>query len=262
MEVIIKDIFLSIVMPALNEEDNIEGAIDTTLAAFNKLDIRGEIIVVNDGSTDSTTDKVKSKIPEDAGNVRMESHKTPKGIGGSFWSGVKEAAGNAVCLIPGDNEAISYEILRYVWLLEHVDIVNPYVFNKTVRPKSRIFISSLYLFLVNVTFGTSLKYTNGTVIYRKSLLLTIKCRSKGFFYQTESLIKLIKQGYLYAEVPYSIGKRKSGKSKAFSLSSIFNVFKEYILLIKDIYFSSKISSAKTDFAGDSISQERYQECDN
>ena len=49
------NIDVSVVVPALNEEANINKTIEDLLNAFRKLKINGEIIVVNDGSTDITT---------------------------------------------------------------------------------------------------------------------------------------------------------------------------------------------------------------
>ena len=246
-------------MPALNEEDKIEEAIDTTLSAFNKLDIKGEIVVVNDGSTDSTPKLVNSKIREYPDIIKMITHDAPEGIGASFWDGVTNASGEFVCMIPGDNENYPYEIIRYIGLLEHVDIVIPDAFNKGVRSKIRNLVSSFYRLIINTTFGVNLNYTNGTILYRKSLLQDLDYKSKGFFYQTDILIRLVKIGYLFAEVPYCIRQRKFGTSKALSLKSLFNIAIEYINLLKEIYLSSNISSKRNQFVEDSVTAKRFKE---
>jgi len=46
-------------------------------------------------------------------------------------------------------------------------------------------------------------------------LQTLTLQNSGFFYQAELLIKALKMGYLFAEVPYAIKIRADGKSKAF-----------------------------------------------
>ena len=53
----------TVVMPALNEENNIGAAIDDTLAAFAAYGVDGELLVINDGSTDATAEIVRRKIP-------------------------------------------------------------------------------------------------------------------------------------------------------------------------------------------------------
>ncbi len=250
-------LYLTIIMPALNEEKDILSAIDNTLSAIKKSDINGEIIVVNDGSTDSTPSLVKRKIEENIGIIKMITHSAPKGIGASFWDGVTEAKGNIVCMIPGDNENDPWEIMRYIKLLEHVDIVIPFLYNKWVRPLFRNVLSFIYGLIINTTFGVTLNYTNGTVLYRKSILLELKYRSKGFFFQTDILIRLVKKGYLFAEVPYRLGIRKFGVSKAISFSSLLQVIKGYLRLVKDIYFTLEMRLGKRQFSNDSLSARRY-----
>lgn len=231
---------ITIIMPALNEEKNISFAIDDTLAAFEKHGIDGEVLVINDGSTDSTQELVKRKIQESPGKVRMLAHPITQGIGSSFWDGVDDAKGEVVCMLPGDNENLPDEILRYARLLEDVDLVIPFVFNKEVRSKLRNFLSRNYLRVINCTFGTPLNYTTGTVLYRKSLLKELPTRKMGFFFQTDILIRLVKRGYLYAEVPYKLRERKGGKSSAVKWRSLIDIMKGYIWLALSIYFGGKV----------------------
>jgi dolichol-phosphate mannosyltransferase len=227
-------LFLSVIMPALNEERNIVPAIRSTLKAFEDLNIKGEIIAVNDGSTDHTEALIQKMRAQDP-RVQMLKHEKPEGIGASFWDGVQSAQGNIVTMFSGDNENIPYEALRYIDLLQHVDIVVPFVYNRGCRGKFREFLSSLFRTIINLSFRMNLNYTNGTVLYRKSILDSMHLQSKGFLYQAEILVKMIRKGYLFAEVPYSIGKRNTGTSKAISFRSFINVVKSYFLLLLAIY---------------------------
>jgi glycosyltransferase involved in cell wall biosynthesis len=248
---------LNVVMPALNEEHNIISAIERTLSAFDHYKINGEIVVVNDGSTDSTGVLVEDRAEVEK-RVRMLVHKTPQGIGASFWDGVREARGEVVTMFPGDDENDPVEALRYFHLLENVDIVVPFVCNKGVRSKRRERLSSAFTTIVNLTFGTRLNYTNGTVLYRKSILSALELNSKGFFYQTELLIKTIKRGYLFAEVPNLLRKRSSGVSKAISLKSFFAVVRGYLHLVKDLYFTGTDLSGQGHIAVESATFQRLK----
>ena len=87
-----REFALTVVMPALNEEDNVLSAIERTLSAFDHLGIDGEIVVINDGSTDNTGNLVATRVQEEQ-RVRMVVHDTPQGIGASFWDGVRVARG-------------------------------------------------------------------------------------------------------------------------------------------------------------------------
>ena len=236
------NIKVSVITPALNEENNVATAIRNTLDAFREIGISGEIIVINDGSTDRTRQIVQNIVAKDT-RVKMVTHEKPLGLGASFWDGVEHAQGEVVVVIPGDNENDPFEILRYYKLLDHVDLVIPFIFNREVRPMFRNTLSLMYRFIVNSTFVVNFNYTNGTILYRRDVLREIEYRSSSFFFQTDALIRMVKKGYLFAEVPYRLGVRKEGKSSAVSFPSLMQVIKGYIRLIKDLYFSkdSKIA---------------------
>lgn len=229
------NIFLTVVMPALNEERNIAAAISNTIKAFKDFNINGEIIVVNDGSRDNTKNIVNSIMQKDK-RVRLLKHEAPKGIGASFWEGVDNAKGDIIVMLPGDNENDPLEILRYYRMLEHVDIVIPFVYNKRVRSLFRNILSYLYRFIINTTFLVNFNYTNGTILYRSSMLKELDYRSNSFFFQTDILIRTVKKGYLFAEVPYRIDLRKEGISKAVTFPSLLKVMKGYLRLVRDQYF--------------------------
>lgn len=247
---------LSVVMPALNEEANIREAVSSVLKACDVSGIDGEIFVINDGSTDKTQDIAQGLMDENPGKVFIVRHEKPQGIGASFWDGVDQARGDVVVMMPGDNENDPLESLRYFKLLTDVDMVVPFPLNKGSRSFLRNVVSFLFRSIINVTFCVNFNYTNGTIMYRKSLLKQLSSRSYGFFYQADILIRLVKQGYLFAEVPYKINVRKGGVSKALSLKSFLNVAKGYLKLVKDYYFSFNRKSSLIGLCDDSQTKAR------
>ncbi|MFA5337320.1 MAG: glycosyltransferase family 2 protein [Candidatus Omnitrophota bacterium] len=252
---------VSVIMPALNEEKNIRPAITNALKAFDEFKINGEIVVVNDGSTDKT-EEIILELKEKEKRLNLIKHTTPQGIGASFWDGVGRAKGDAVVMLPGDNENDPWETFRYASLLNHVDVVIPFVFNKQVRSFFRNVLSYAYRFIINTTFGVNFNYTNGTILYRKSILSEMNCKSTGFFFQTEILIKVAKRGYLFAEVPYRLGLRPEGISKAVTFPSFLKVSKGYLRLVKDIYFNKSAKAECGNFSKDSQSAKRCNLIDN
>jgi len=228
---------LTVVVPALNEEKNIEGVIDKTVEAFGHFGIDGELIVINDGSLDKTSFLVNRYLSNHDAKILLIDHDVPQGIGASFWHGADNASKEAVVMIPGDGENDPSEIMKYLELMEHVDMGVPYVINKEVRPLMRNFLSACFLFIINITFGLRLNYTNGTVIYKIGVLKNITHYEKGFFYQTEALTKSIRKGYTFAEIPYKLTLRREGVSKAISLGVLKDTACGYLRLLKDIFLN-------------------------
>ena len=248
-----KSLSLSIVMPALNEEANIFGAINETLQSFDNFNINGEIIVINDGSRDKTPQIIEEICRKDQ-RVKMISHTSPQGIGAAFWDGVDHSENETICMLPGDGENDPDEIIRYLNLLSHVDMVIPFVFNPQVRPWWRSALSYVYRVIINTTFLVNFNYTNGTILYRKSVLEELSNRNQSFFFQTDILIRSVKRGYLFAEVPYCLGMRGAGDSKAISYPSLINVIKGYLRLMRDLYFSKEWTSDQSFAENTSTSQ--------
>lgn len=143
-------------------------------------------------------------------------------------------------MLPGDGENYPQEILQYLRLLEYVDIVVPYVFNKEERSFFRRFISTGYSLIISLSFRISLNYTNGTVLYRKEIADMFLNEDNSFFFQTEILVRCLKAGVLFAEVPCRLASRVEGKSNAISFKSLKNVVKGYLWLMFAVYGSRKV----------------------
>lgn len=248
---------VSVIIPALNEENGIHSSIMDVLKAFERLGIQGEIIVVNDGSSDQTG-KIVENLSREYSMIRMIEHDRPKGIGLSYWDGVKQAEGEFVTWVSGEGESRALDILSYLPLMENVDIVIPYVFNDRMRrPFLEIARSKLFNLIVNISFRFMIHYTNGNVIYRKCVLEDIHLTSQGFFFQTELLIKCLKKGYLFAEVPIAGNRRSSGEPKSFQFRSVLNVMRDYLLNLVRFYSAKRENKPLSPL---SVTAKRLQEC--
>lgn len=68
----------------------------------------------------------------------------------------------------------------------------------------------------------------------------------------------MRQGYLFAEVPYSLGSRGDGESKAVTFPSLMKVVGGYLRLVKDTYFTKGVRIEK-EFDIGSSTKKRYAE---
>ena len=221
-------------MPCLNEEQTVRAAIEATLKALDTYEIRGEIILVNDGSTDKSLAIAKDCATTDSRVVIIDHHEN-KGIGSSFSTGVTHASKSHVVFIPADNENDLAEVLRYHFLLTNVDVLVPFIYNPEKRNITRRLLSAIYRFIINISFGTTFSYTNGTIVYNRKALTSTTFYSKGFFYQTEILIKLSRMGFLHAEVPLRLNNQPSRASKALTLKSFTDIVSSFTILFFKVH---------------------------
>ena len=101
-------------------------------------------------------------------------------------------------------------------------------------------------------------FSVGSIPLTKSILQKLSYRSSSFFFQTNILIRTVKKGYLFAEVPSKLGLRESGVSKAVSFFSLSQIIKGYFILLKYIYLNNNLK-VDDHFSCDSVSAARWEE---
>ncbi len=216
---------LSIVIPAYNEAGNVMGTLGHVTRALAGLDLDAEILVVDDGSTDETSALVLVAA-ERTPSIRLLSHQTNRGFGAAYRTGVEAAAGDYIVMVHGDN-AWSAETLRD--LFTHVgdaDVVVGYTRRMwRSRTLTRTAISKTFTWLVNLITGRRLHYYNGLQIHRAGVLKALTIESRGYGFQAEVLVKALRKGRTYIEVPMDLMERAHGESKAFRLENAVDVLR-------------------------------------
>ncbi len=225
---------LSVVVPALNEEIALDDTMKRLCKALNENGTSWEIILINDGSTDRTQTLI-SMWANNEPRIKPVRHERPMGIGYCFKEGIEISTKDAITWLPADGENDPSGLLKNLPLLEQVDMVIPFVLNAGIRPWTRRILSRVYLWIVNVSFGTRFKYTNGNVIYRRAAFEIIKPKSNSFFYQAECLIRGVRCGFSFIEVPVQLRKGLRGHSKALGLKSFCTLAYEFMHLFYEMH---------------------------
>src|SRR5581483_5716399 len=86
-------------------------------------------------------------------------------------------------------------------------------------------------------FRLNLKYYNGTVVHRLENLRGITVNTDSFAYQSEILIKLLKKGKSYVQVPVRTAPKGGRKSKALTMRNLIGVAKAIAYLVREIYLA-------------------------
>lgn len=230
---------LSIIIPALNEEKNLEKTINEIKKGINnKLD-NYEILIFDDGSTDNTG-KLAELMSKKDDKIRVIHNKPNRGMGYCYKTGQKHAKFEYYMYVPADNQFPGYALKLMVDKLGNADIVIPYVTNMGIRPVMRRIISASFTLLLNFLFGLNLKYYNAPVIHKLKILRNIpQSLNSGHAYQAEILIRAIKAGTSYIEVGYDMYERKGGKTTAFKWRSAERVLSTIILLFWQLQILKK-----------------------
>ncbi len=229
---------ISFIVPALNEEKNIELTVQQILIAAQDRFSDYEILLVDDGSTDATGYIMESMAAKnDKIHVIHNPHNL--GLGGAYKRGLAATKFDYVMMVVGDNEHNAAGLVDILSAVGKADIVIPYVINPYNRSYLRRFMSSGYTTLINLLFGLRIRYYNGLAIHRVDLVRQITITTDGFGFNAEILVKLLKQGNSYVEVSTTLNKRKAGKTKIFQPKNLLSVMRTILHLAWVVYFQGQ-----------------------
>jgi glycosyltransferase involved in cell wall biosynthesis len=221
---------LSVVIPALNEEGNIQGTIDSVTGAAERYFDEYEIIIVDDGSTDRTPEIIRENMANNP-RIRVLSHERPWGFGASYLDGRRHASKRFTVMVHGDNAFAKGTLSDFFSHVGKADVVCGYIANPESRSWTRRAISSVYTIALNLLFRMRLKYFNGLQIHSTEWLQQADVRSDGFGFQAELLVKSIKEGARYLEVPTTHTERPGGgETKIFKMKNIRSVVRTVVEL--------------------------------
>jgi len=216
---------LSIIIPAYNESENIIDTLDNVAKALEPLSIAHEILVIDDGSTDSTAALVTSNLHRFP-TLRLLVNDRNMGFGWSYRRGVEAAAKDHIVMVHGDN-AWGDKTLRD--LFRHVgeaDVIIGYTREMwKSRTWTRTLISKAFTFTVNQITRRRLRYYNGLQIHPAPVLKSLRIQSSGYGFQSEVLVKALRRTQTLREVPMDLTERAKGESKAFRARNVVDVLR-------------------------------------
>ncbi len=210
---------LSVVIPAQNEEGCIASTVEHLHVELRLQSIVHEIIVVDDGSTDSTWD-ILQRTMANVQTLRPVKNPGPHGFGNAVTLGFDHMQGDAVVVMMADESDDCRDVARY-WrtLNEGWDAVFG---SRFVRgggvidyPWTKFYLNRLANTFLRLLFHVPLNdFTNAFKAYRKTVING--CRpflSPHFNLTVELPLKTIVRGYSWTTMPITWRNRRSGISK-------------------------------------------------
>lgn len=232
---------LSIMVPAYNEEGNLENTIKEIKKGIGKNITDYEIIIFDDGSSDKTG-KIAEALAKKDKKLRVVHNKPNRGIGYCYRTGQKLARFEYYIYIPGDNQFPKKALSESVEKIGQADIIIPYPTNIHIRPFLRQLISHAFTYLLNLFFGLKITYYNAPVIHKTKFLRGVPQKeTSGHAYQAEILVRLLKAGASFTEVGFDMYERKGGKTTAFKWRNVKRVLSTIVPLFWQLQILKKPS---------------------
>jgi len=201
---------LSVVIPSLNEADNLIKLLPQLRAVLSGVVDEYEIIVVDNHSADATGEVCA------AAGVDLV-HQAEPGYGGALWAGFERACGEYILTMDADLSHVP-DFVPTMW--DHRSDAELVIASRYVEggsadmPRYRHILS----LILNVVYTRLLSLpvkdiSSGFRLYRASALSGLDLQSNDFDALEEILIKCYAQGFEIVEIPFHYVPRDSGKSK-------------------------------------------------
>lgn len=203
---------ISVVIPAYNEAENIDGVVKQILNTLEPLFPKYELIVVDDGSNDGTYEIVKklSSLYRNLKCIRFEGN---RGYGAALREGFREAAFRYVFYTDSDGQFDIREIEKILPLMDNCDMVAGFRL-KREDSLSRRLSSAIYNKIVSFYLGIYFRDVNCSFkLFKREILDRIRLESNGFSIDAELLWKADRAGFRICERGVGHYRRDKGRSK-------------------------------------------------
>jgi glycosyltransferase involved in cell wall biosynthesis len=208
-----QNVAISIVIPVMNEEQNVQLLYEKLSAQLQHIGSRYEIIFVDDGSTDGTFRELKRLHQEYSATVRVIQFRRNFGKTPALVAGFSRCRGDVIFTMDGDLQDDPQEIPSFLAKLdEGYDLVSGWKFPR-LDPISKTFPSRVFNWLVSKVTGVHLHdINNGFKAYRRDIIEDNYLKLYGEFHRFVPVMAHWR-GFRVTEIKVRHHPRKFGVSK-------------------------------------------------
>lgn len=223
----------SIIIPVYNEGEGVKDTIEDLKDFLEKSELKAlyEIIIVDDGSTDGT-----SEILNKISGIRLIKHKKNKGYGAAIKTGVKNSENDYICIKDADGTYPKEAIKDLLSFMPEYDMAVGARRGETIKSQSlRNFAKFFLILLVKILTGIKVPDLNsGLRVFKKSLFNEYEhLFPEGFSLTTTITVCSIASDRSVKYLPIDYYPRK-GSSKIHPITDTYNFF--IIILRTVLYF--------------------------
>lgn len=227
---------LSIILPVYNEQKAIEETISQLIQVKKNIDFDVEIILINDGSNDSTEVFLKKLSQED---FRVIHHQRNLGYGAALKTGVRAAKYAYIAITDADNTYPNNRIPEFFHKVLEKDIdmlvgarTGKSVKISLIRKSTKWILTKIANYLANIKIPD---INSGFRIMKKEVVKSyLKILPDGFSFTTTITLAMEMNGYSVKYEPIDYFGRK-GKSKIKPIEDTLNFLQLIIRTI--LYFN-------------------------
>jgi glycosyltransferase involved in cell wall biosynthesis len=203
---------VSVVLPCLNEEATVGAVVDEALEGLRRAGVDGEVVVVDNGSTDRS-----AEIAAEHG-ARVV-HEARRGYGSAYLAGLAAARGELLVLADADGTYPLEDLAQFLQpLREGTDLVIGSRFRGKIQDEAMPFLNRwvgnpILTGTLNLFFKAGVSDAHcGMRAVRREALQRLDLRTPGMEFASEMVISAVKRGLRIEEVPIDY-RARGGESK-------------------------------------------------
>ena len=219
---------LTVVIMAYNEEVGLAPTVTTTLD-FLTSKVEFEVLIVDDGSQDQTGPAADQLALSDP-RVRVIHHQPNQGLGGVYRTGFAQARGEWLTFLPADGELPATNLGPFLDRRHDYDLLLGTIPERKVSWLAHL-LSFVERALYRLLFGYFPPF-QGILMVRTRLLRELPLHSggRGWGIIMELVLRVVRGGYRWTNVPTRLRPRLGGHSKVRNLATMWANFKELLKL--------------------------------
>jgi hypothetical protein len=233
---------VSVFFPCYNDAATIRGLVECAARTFDELGLDGDIVVVNDGSSDESA-AVLAAAASDEPRLRVVTHEQNGGYGAALQSGFAASDREWVFYTDGDGQYDPAELADLVALTsDDVDVVQGYKLGRSDNAARRV-IGRLYHHAVSLLFGLRIRDTDCDFrLIRARLLEQIELEETSGVICVELVRKLQDARARIVEVGVHHYPRVSGTSTFFKPRNVLRTLRDLVLLWVSLTFRRRATT--------------------
>lgn len=229
---------LSVILTCLNQEKVLEQSVEEIRKVLNTNKLKYEIVIVDDGSTDSTYSIMKG-LEKKYNNIMLFKHPQNIGRGRAVSNGFKVAKGKFVGFLDTDLELHPKYIPMFIKELKKGYDVAIYLrkYRLNMIGLIRAFTGYSYNFLVRLLLNVKLKDTEtGFKFFRRDKILDLldEIKEERWFWDTEIMVRSYLKGLKIREIPLIYTPNKEGGSTVRIFQDSLDFLKKLIKFRKTV----------------------------
>lgn len=227
---------LSLVCFAYNEAATLERAVDEFEDTLTRERISREIIIIDDGSSDGTS-QIADQLAKKYQSVLVIHHPRNLGLGYGFREGFEQFQGQLLTFFSTDRQFPASILTQFVPLMSDYDLILGYI-PEQKRSLVGYVLSRGERLLLRCLLGPLPRF-QGAFMVRREVIdgMALKSSGRGWMIQMELIIRATRKGYRIKSVLTEYFPREAGWSKANTMKNVFvnllQLFKLYMVMRRE-----------------------------